>query len=216
MYLRVDLSLPLPWERYDHTGLVMNIILFGCPGVGKGTQAELLAARLGFPHISTGAIFREAIKSGSELGAKVKEYTEGGMLVPDELTTAVALEALRRPEAAAGFILDGFPRNCNQAEALVEALASENRSIDRVIYLIAPDEELIQRMLRRGRLDDNEDVIRRRLEIYQNETAPVLEFFRRYDNVTEIEGVGDVNEVQDRILSALLQEQPSSRVAASR
>lgn len=195
----------------------MNIILFGCPGVGKGTQAELLAARLGFPHISTGAIFREAIKSGSELGAKVKEYTEGGMLVPDELTTAVALDALDKPDAAAGFILDGFPRNTNQAQALVDALATEGRVIDRVIYLIAPDDELIERMLKRGRLDDNEDVIRKRLNIYQNETAPVLEFFREHNLVTEIGGVGDVTEVQERIIAALpVESAPAKRAVASR
>ena len=194
----------------------MNIILFGCPGVGKGTQAELLAERLGYPHISTGAIFRAAIKSGSELGAKVKEYTEGGLLVPDELTTAVALEALDRPEAAAGFILDGFPRNTTQAASLLDALAAENRKIDRVIYLVAPDEELIERMLKRGRLDDNEEVIRKRLDIYQNETAPVLQFFRERDLVTEIGGVGDVNEVQERILAALPQQTAPSRAVASR
>ncbi len=194
----------------------MNIILFGCPGVGKGTQAELLAVRLGFPHISTGAIFRSAIKSGSELGSKVKEYTEGGLLVPDELTTAVALEALGRADAAAGFILDGFPRNTTQATSLLDALAAENRSIDRVIYLIAPDEELIQRMLNRGRLDDTEEVIRRRLEIYQNETAPVLQFFRDRDLVTEIGGVGDVVDVQERILAALPKSAAPVNAVASR
>ncbi|KXK56668.1 MAG: adenylate kinase [Chlorobi bacterium] len=183
----------------------MNIIFFGAPGVGKGTQAALLAERLGVPHISTGAIFRAAIQSGQELGQKVKYYTDNGLLVPDELTTEIAVTALNEPECANGFILDGFPRNLGQAEALSAALSAAGRAIHRVVYLTAPQQEIVQRMLSRGRADDNEEVIQRRLEVYDQETAPVLGFYRTHaaDVVTEVNGLGDVAEVQERIVAAL-------------
>lgn len=183
----------------------MNIIFFGAPGVGKGTQAAMLAERLEIPHISTGAIFRAAIQSGQELGQKVKHYTDNGLLVPDELTTEIAVSALNEPTCANGFILDGFPRNLGQAEALSTALTAAGRTIDRVIYLTAPEEEIIQRMLNRGRVDDNEEVIKRRLEVYDQETSPVLGFYRANSGnvVKEVNGLGEVAEVQERIVLAL-------------
>jgi len=181
----------------------MNIVLFGAPGVGKGTQAAILAERLGVPHISTGAIFREAIASGNPIGQQLKHYLDNGLLVPDEVTTTIALEAVKGSER--GFILDGFPRNRSQAESLAESLRADGRSIDRVIYLTAPLDELTERMLKRGRQDDTEEVIRTRFEVYEKETSPVLNFFREVDHVVEINGVGEVNEVHERILSTINQ-----------
>lgn len=183
----------------------MNIVLFGAPGVGKGTQAEILAERLGVRHISTGAIFREAIAAEKPMGLEAKRYMDEGRLVPDEVTTAIAIEAI--DGVGNGFILDGFPRNRNQAESLHEALLTRGRSIDRVVYLTAPLDELVQRMMKRGRADDTEEVIRTRFEIYERETAPVLDFFREIDHVVEINGVGEIEEVQQRILAVLNKEQ---------
>lgn len=182
----------------------MNIILFGAPGVGKGTQAAILAERLGIPHISTGAIFREAISSGSPIGKELKNYLDNGILVPDEITTAVALEAVAASRQ--GFILDGFPRNRSQAEALYAALKEANRAIDHIIYLTAPLDELTERMVKRGRTDDTPETIRTRFEVYENDTAPVLNFLREIDNVVEINGVGEIDEVQERILAKVNQE----------
>jgi len=181
----------------------MNIVFFGAPGVGKGTQAALLAESLGIPHISTGAIFRSAMESGRPLGEKVKSYYDQGMLVPDELTTAIALEALAEPACEKGFILDGYPRNTAQAKSLDEAMNGRERPINHVIYLTAPEEELIQRMLGRGRADDSREVIENRLKVYEAETAPVLEYYRATDHVLEVNGVGDIDEVHRRILSAI-------------
>ncbi|HVK38922.1 MAG TPA: adenylate kinase [Candidatus Kapabacteria bacterium] len=184
----------------------MNVILFGAPGVGKGTQAAILSERLSIPHISTGAIFRESIAAGRELGLKAKEYMDAGRLVPDEITTAIALEKLAAPDCANGFILDGYPRNTAQASALSEALEARDCQIDRVIFLIAPLEELTARMLKRGRGDDSEDVIRTRFEVYERETAPVLSYYTDRGLVTEVNGLGDVDEVSDRIMAALTVE----------
>ncbi len=181
----------------------MNIIFFGAPGVGKGTQAEILAERLGVPHISTGAIFRAAVSAGKPLGLKAREYMDQGLLVPDELTTAIALEALAEPECAAGCILDGYPRNRSQAEALQASFESRGTTVDRVVYLTAPDEELIERMLKRGRADDTREVIVKRFQVYLDETAPVLDFYRERGDFTELNGVGDVDEVHERIMAAI-------------
>jgi adenylate kinase len=180
----------------------MNIIFFGPPGVGKGTQAELLADRLGIPHISTGAIFRAAVAEGSALGAKAKSYMESGELVPDEITMAIVAEALKRPENGAGFILDGYPRTLAQAEGLATALDMADREIDRVICLNAPDAEITGRMLSRGRADDTAEVIGNRLAIYRDETAPVFKFYSDRGLTVEINGVGEIDEVHDRVYAA--------------
>ncbi|MBC8145719.1 MAG: adenylate kinase [bacterium] len=181
----------------------MNVILFGSPGVGKGTQAAILSERLSIPHISTGAIFRESVDAGQELGLKAKEYMESGLLVPDEITTAIALQKLAAPECAKGFILDGYPRNTAQAEALGAALEARDCRIDHVIYLVAPPEELTARMLKRGRGDDSEVVIKKRFEVYERETAPVLDYYRKRGLTREIDGIGEIQEVNDRIFGAL-------------
>lgn len=181
----------------------MNLIFFGAPGVGKGTQAEMLAAKIGVPHISTGAIFRAAMKNDTELGTQVKVYYDKGELVPDELTTAIVVEALGAPEHANGFILDGYPRNRSQAEALDSALKEMKIDIDRVVYLTAPDEEITRRMLGRGRADDTEAVIAYRLSVYRSETAPVLEHYASAGLVAEIDGVGELDEVHGRVLDGV-------------
>lgn len=181
----------------------MNIVLFGAPGVGKGTQAELLANKLGLPHISTGAIFRKNISENTPLGLQVREFTDNGKLVPDELTTALALDAITVQNCPNGFILDGYPRNLAQARALHSSLTSQSRQIDKVICLSVPEEELVNRMLSRGRADDNEEVIRTRFQIYENETAPVLNFYKQILEISEIDGVGELQEIHNRILSAV-------------
>lgn len=185
------------------SGTCMNVILFGAPGVGKGTQAAILSERLAIPHISTGAIFRESIQAGKPLGLKAKEYMDAGLLVPDEITTAIALEKLGEPACHEGFILDGYPRNTAQAAALASALEERDCQIDHVIYLIAPSEELSSRMLKRGRGDDTEEVIRTRFDVYERETAPVLEYYRERGLVAEVNGLGEIDEVSDRIMAAL-------------
>jgi adenylate kinase len=191
----------------------MNLIFFGAPGVGKGTQAAILAERLNIPHISTGAIFRKAAAAGTPVGLELKKYMEQGLLVPDELTTAAALEALNEPIAERGFILDGYPRNIAQAEALAAAMAKKGKSVDRVMYLTAPTEEIIERMLNRGRADDTREAITTRLEVFANETSPVLGFYRERDLVTEVNGFGEINEVHERIVAALNAEVTGARVA---
>lgn len=181
----------------------MNIVLFGAPGVGKGTQASLLATRLAVPHISTGAIFRAALDSGSDLGLAAKRYMDQGLLVPDDLTTAIALDALAEPACANGFILDGYPRNTVQAQSLDNALAAGNRSVDHVIHLVAPEHELIERMLGRGRTDDSREVIQNRLQVYLDETAPVLDYYRSNSRILDVNGVGEIEIVHERIMRAL-------------
>lgn len=187
----------------------MNLIFFGAPGVGKGTQAAMLADKIGVPHISTGAIFRTAMEEGTPLGTEVKAYYDKGELVPDELTTAIVVEALGAPEQAGGFILDGYPRNRSQAEALNKALEERGKSIDRVVFLTAPDEEITRRMLGRGRADDTEEVIANRLAVYRSETAPVLEFYANAGIVSEIDGVGELETVHGRVLDGVNVETPS-------
>ncbi len=124
----------------------MRLILLGPPGVGKGTQAQLIAGRLGLAHIATGDMFREAVRRGTELGTLAKSYMDRGELVPDQVTIRMLLERIRQPDAAGGFMLDGFPRNLPQAEALEQALAAEGSGIDRVLLIEAPDEELVRRL----------------------------------------------------------------------
>ncbi|MCE2503542.1 MAG: adenylate kinase [Chlorobi bacterium] len=181
----------------------MNLIFFGAPGVGKGTQAEKLAERLGIPHISTGTIFRAALEQKKELGLKAKEYMDRGALVPDDLTTAIVVDAFSQPKNSNGFILDGYPRNLSQAKALETALRELGKEIDNVIYLTAPKEEIVQRMLSRGRTDDTEDVINHRLDVYRSETEPVLIFYQNFELVTEVYGVGTIDEVHERVVDAV-------------
>jgi adenylate kinase len=180
-----------------------RLVLVGPPGAGKGTQAARLSEELGIPHISTGDLFRAHIAQETELGRQVKEYLDSGQLVPDEVTNAMVRERLASPETAEGFLLDGFPRNVEQAEELAKMLSEADQELDAVVELKVDEEELVQRLLARGRNDDTEDVIRRRQQVYRDETAPLLEYYA--DRLVTIDGQGDIAEVTARVLDALKQ-----------
>ncbi len=186
---------------------MVNIVIFGPPGAGKGTQAQKIAQAYGITHIATGDIFRREIRSGSSLGEQIKALVESGRLVPDELTVEVLRSALEQQPTAAGFLFDGFPRTNAQAEALDRLLASMGKKVDVVIALDVPQEELVKRLLQRarqqGRADDNEAVIRRRFEEYQRKTAPVQDYYAQQGKLQHIPGVGTIDEVFGRIRQVL-------------
>lgn len=179
----------------------MGLLIVGPPGAGKGTQATELAAVLNIAHVSTGELFRSALAAATPLGTRAKRYMDAGELVPDEITVAMLRERLADSDAARGFILDGFPRTVGQAETLDDLLAVRGLTLDAVLELVVPDDVLVQRMLARGRSDDTEDVVRRRLEVYTQATAPILDHYR--DRVVAIDGEGDVAKVRKRILDGL-------------
>jgi adenylate kinase len=178
-----------------------RVVLVGPPGAGKGTQAATLSDKLGVPHISTGDLFRTHIDDETELGRSVKRYLDAGQLVPDEVTNELVRERLAEPDAAAGFVLDGFPRNVSQADLLKKILAETDDALDAVIELQVDPEVLVRRLLARGRADDTEDVIRHRQQVYRSETEPLLDYYQ--DVLVTADGVGEVDEVSNRILSAL-------------
>ncbi|MGM0443161.1 MAG: adenylate kinase [Fibrobacterota bacterium] len=186
------------------------IVLFGPPGVGKGTQAKRLEAYTGYPHISTGDIFRANIKGKTKLGKKALDYIHAGELVPDELTISIVENRLSQFDARQGFILDGFPRSITQAKALENILQESNRQIDIVIDLFAPEDELIMRLRRRakydGRFDDADiDIIKKRLETYENQSKPCLEYFRRHEGlVVDINGVGEKCDIHEKLKQLIM------------
>lgn len=179
-----------------------KVILMGPPGAGKGTQGEILASLWGVPRIAPGDIFRAEIKQGTELGNKVKSFSDSGKLVPDEVVIEVMHHRLSQPDAATGWILDGFPRTVPQAEALDRLLVAIGQSSDRILNIDVPDEEaLVQRLLLRaqeqGRVDDSEAVIKNRLEEYYEKTRPLLKFYG--DRVTQIDGTPSLETVTHNI-----------------
>jgi len=194
----------------------MVLILFGAPGVGKGTQAQLLAQRYGIAHLSTGEAFRQAIQQGSELGERVRSYVENGLLVPDELVTAVVEKALSEPPYNGNCILDGFPRTLPQAEALDAILQRQGRIVDLVINLEVAEEEIIRRLLQRGRPDDTEAVIRQRLRVYVEQTQPVLDYYARQGKLQTIDGNADIETVHQRIVECVFQKLPLSNALPRR
>lgn len=179
----------------------MRIVLLGPPGAGKGTQAQKLADKLGIPQISTGDLFRYNISNNTELGVEAKKYLDAGDLVPATLTNALVDDRLNDDDAKEGFILDGFPRSVEQAEALAQMLEKRGLALDAVLEFRVPEEELVSRLQGRGRADDTEDVIRNRFKVYRDETAPLLDFYS--DDLKTVDAVGELDEVFARALKAL-------------
>jgi adenylate kinase len=210
------------------------IIFLGAPGAGKGTQAANLARELGLVHIATGDLFRQALEQGTELGIKAKSYMEKGVLVPDQITIQMVLERMSAADCRRGAILDGFPRNLEQAGALDKALARQGKAMDKVIYIKVSEEELLKRLSGRWicrqcqtpyhatdsppkvwgkcdkcggelyqRPDDNEESVKKRLEVYFAETAPLIDYYAQIGKLLEVDGEGSVAEVGRRITIAL-------------
>ena len=212
----------------------MYIIFVGAPGAGKGTQAAAVAQELNLAHIASGDLFRQALEQGTELGIRAKSYMEKGVLVPDEITIQMVLARLSAPDCANGVILDGFPRNLAQAEALDKALAQQNKTIDKAVYIKVSEEELLKRLSGRWvcrrcqtayniidfpsevrgkcdkcggelyqRPDDTVETVRKRLEVYFAETAPLIDYYARRGKLLKIDGEGSVGEVTRRIVAVL-------------
>jgi len=212
----------------------LYIIFLGAPGAGKGTQAATVAQKLNLVHVASGDLFRQALEQGTELGLKAKSYMEKGVLVPDEITIQMILERMSAPDCETGAILDGFPRNLEQAEALDKALAQTAKSIDKAVYIKVPEEELLKRLGGRWicrncqavyhiinsapkvwgkcdkcggelyqRPDDAVQTVKKRLEVYFAQTAPLIDYYTRGGKLVEIDGVGSVDEVTQRIATVL-------------
>lgn len=210
-------------------------MLFGPPGAGKGTQAQLLKDRLGISHISSGDLFRQHLRQGTELGRRAAQYINQGRLVPDGVTIGIILEEVLGLPGGKGFILDGFPRTTEQAKALESALETDSRPIDKVVFINVPEEELLRRLSGRytcrdcqaphtsansekparcshcggelyQREDDRPEAVKQRIQVYQKETLPLLEFYRERGLLADVPGVGSVECVQQRVLEALWQD----------
>ena len=212
----------------------MKIIMLGAPGAGKGTQAKMIAAKYGIPHISTGDIFRANIKNGTELGAKAKEYMDKGELVPDELVVDLIMDRFKEDDAQKGYVLDGFPRTIPQAEALDAALSANGEDIDYAINVEVPDENIVNRMSGRRacvgcgatyhikynapkvegvcdtcgkelilRDDDKPETVLNRLEVYHNQTQPLIDYYEKKGKMKEVDGTVDMNDVFKAITDIL-------------
>lgn len=185
----------------------MRLLIMGAPGAGKGTQATALAAAYGVPAISTGDIFRANIKNGTELGRQVKAIIDAGDYVPDDVTEAIVADRIAEEDCALGFLLDGFPRTMHQVHFLDRHLAAQGHGLDAVVSLLVDPDVLVARLLDRaekeGRADDNEDTIRRRMEVYAGQTAPLLFHYENKGLLVEVEGTGTVDEVRERMLTAV-------------
>jgi len=179
----------------------VRVVLLGPPGAGKGTQAEKLAQKLEIPQISTGELFRRNIADSTKLGLEAKRYLDAGDLVPSELTNQLVDDRLNSTDVADGFILDGYPRAVEQAQALHEMLQRRGTDIDAVVEFRVSEDELLQRLKGRGRADDTDEVILNRMRVYRNETAPLLEYYR--EQLKTVDAVGSVDEVFARALQAL-------------
>jgi adenylate kinase len=176
-------------------------VLLGPPGAGKGTQAVKLAEKLELPHLSTGDLFRENIGNGTELGLKAKSYLDAGDLVPSELTNELVDDRLSKPDTNVGFILDGYPRSVAQAKALHDMLERRGTALDAVLELRVPEDVLFERLKSRGRADDTDEVIHNRMNVYREETAPLIEYYS--SELKTVDAVGSIDEVFARALQAL-------------
>jgi len=181
----------------------MIVLMLGAPGVGKGTQADLLQKEKNIPHLSTGAMLRNAIEIQSPTGLIAAEYVNAGRLVPDSVVTTLVKESLESEAFANGCILDGYPRNSSQATELDLILQKLSKKIDVVVNIFVPEETIVARMLERGRKDDTEDVIRHRLVVYRNETAPLLDYYGLQGKVVTIDGNNSVEAVFKKIQEVL-------------
>ncbi|GAB3023933.1 MULTISPECIES: adenylate kinase [Oleiagrimonas] len=193
----------------------MRLVLLGAPGSGKGTQASRLKKELDVPHISTGDLLRAAVAAGTPLGRKAKAVMDAGQLVSDDIMLGMLEERLSQTDARNGFILDGYPRNLAQVEALDGLLQRLNQPLDAVVKLEVPSEEIVGRCEIRfkaeGRADDNPEVVRKRLAVYAEQTAPVADWYQRHGMLKVVDGVGELDAVFQRILAVL----PGDRVAAN-
>jgi len=209
-----------------------NVVFLGAPGAGKGTQAAVVAEKMGMVHVATGDLFRKAIASGDELGKQVKSYLEKGQLVPDKVTVAMVLNRIGQLKGVKGVILDGFPRTLAQAEALDEALKATGGKVGRVIYLAAPEAELVRRLSDRWvcracqatyagadkaesdscrkcggelhqRPDDTPETVQKRLSVYFKETAPLIDYYHKAGSLVEVDGTGEVEAITGRVVAAL-------------
>jgi adenylate kinase len=184
-----------------------NLLIVGPPGAGKGTQAALIAEALGIPAVSTGDIFRQNIKDETELGQRVSAILDAGEYVPDSLTNELIDDRLAQPDAEQGYLLDGYPRTTGQVEFLDGINLRRGEQIDAVIRLVADTDEVVRRLLARaqdqGRSDDTEDIIRHRLNMYERETSPLITIFAERGLVVEVDGIGGVDDVTQRILAGL-------------
>jgi|SRR5215211_4023112 len=185
----------------------MQLVIMGPPGAGKGTQAKLIAEHYGIPAISTGDIFRAMKTADTPLARQVREIMESGGYVSDEITNAIVLDRLAMSDCKVGFLLDGYPRTLQQVQTLDDYLAETTRPLEAVISLLADIEEVVARLLKRavidGRSDDNEETIRVRLQVYAEQTEPLLDVYRSRGLLVEVNGLGEINKVSERVFAAL-------------
>ena len=185
----------------------MRLVILGPQGAGKGTQAALIAQKFAIPHISTGDIFRANVANATPLGTEAKGFIDAGELVPDSVTNAMVLDRLQQPDVSNGFLLDGYPRNAAQSEVLAQFLDSTGHPLDAVIELDIDEAHVLERLVQRaqleGRSDDTEAAIRRRLEIYRESTAPLVDYYRDRGLLRTVDGVGSVDDVSARVMAAL-------------
>jgi len=188
----------------------MRIVLLGAPGSGKGTQAQRLVARYPLAYMATGDLLRAEVAAGTPLGKQARELIEQGEFVPDEIVLNMIMEHLAKDDTSRGFILDGFPRNRRQAEALDGVLKKESMPLDRVLFLDVDYGEIMKRLLARRRADDTEEVIRHRLEVYEAQTAPLIDYYRQQGILRTIQGVGSIAAISERIVAIPEELRPSS------